>query len=161
LFDNNRTDSGSNTTTLAELQTAGGEAQPQESASDEKTPSPTSDDFASALENFTSEMEESVAEDHVLKGRVLKLTPTHVVVDIGAKSEGMLALSEVLDPQGNPRFEPGQEIDVVRERGRPKKATSSSRSRRRSACWPGIRLRRLTARISPFKPPSSSARKAA
>jgi len=44
-----------------------------------------SDDFASALENFTTETEESVGDDHVIKGTVIKLTATHVVVDIGAK----------------------------------------------------------------------------
>jgi len=87
-------------------------SQPQ----DEKPPG-SSDDFAAALENFTSESEEAVSEDHVLKGTVLKLTPTHVVVDIGAKSEGMLPIAEVLDHQGNPKFQPGDEIDVMREKG--------------------------------------------
>ena len=76
-----------------------------------------SEDFASALENFTTESEEAVREDKVLKGTVLKLTATHVVVDIGAKSEGMLPLSEVLDFEGKPRFQPGDEIDVMRDKG--------------------------------------------
>jgi len=76
-----------------------------------------SEDFASALESFTTEAEEAVSEDRVIKGTVLKLTPTHVVVDIGAKSEGMLALSEVLDHEGNPKFKPGDEIDVMRDKG--------------------------------------------
>jgi small subunit ribosomal protein S1 len=75
------------------------------------------DDFAAALETFTTETEESAGEDNVLKGTVLKITPTHVVVDIGAKSEGMLPLSEVLDHEGKPRFQPGDEIDVMREKG--------------------------------------------
>src|SRR3984885_4915486 len=75
------------------------------------------EDFASALENFTTESEEAVREDKVLKGTVLKLTGTHVVVDIGAKSEGMLPLSEVLDFEGKPRFQPGDEIDVMRDKG--------------------------------------------
>jgi small subunit ribosomal protein S1 len=87
-------------------------SQPQ----DEKPPG-SSDDFAAALENFTTESEEAVSEDHVLKGTVLKLTPTHAVVDIGAKSEGMLPIAEVLDHQGNPKFQPGDEIDVMREKG--------------------------------------------
>ena len=87
-------------------------SQPQ----DEKQPG-TSDDFAAALENFTTESKEAVSEDHVLKGTVLKLTPTHVVVDIGAKSEGMLPIAEVLDHEGNPKFQPGDEIDVMRDKG--------------------------------------------
>jgi small subunit ribosomal protein S1 len=78
---------------------------------------PAADDFASALESFTTESEESVGEDHVIKGTVIKLTPTHVVVDIGAKSEGMLPLAEVLDHEGKPRFQPSDEIDVMRDKG--------------------------------------------
>jgi small subunit ribosomal protein S1 len=75
------------------------------------------EDFAAALENFTTETEEAASEDNVIKGTVLKLTSSHVVVDIGAKSEGMLPLSEVLDHEGNPRFKPGDAIDVMREKG--------------------------------------------
>jgi len=76
-----------------------------------------SEDFASALENFTTESEEAVGEDRVIKGTVLKLTPTHVVVDIGTKSEGMLPLAEVLDHDGKPKVKPGDEIEVMREKG--------------------------------------------
>jgi small subunit ribosomal protein S1 len=89
----------------------------------EPFPASTSDDkhagedFASALENFTTETEEAVGEDRVIKGTVLKLTATHVVVDVGAKSEGMLPLSEVLDHEGKPKVKPGDEIDVMREKG--------------------------------------------
>ena len=75
------------------------------------------EDFASVLETFTTEAEEAVSEDRVIKGTVLKLTGTHVVVDIGAKSEGMLPLAEVLDHEGNPKFKPGDEIDVMRDKG--------------------------------------------
>jgi small subunit ribosomal protein S1 len=88
------------------------------SALDEKPmTTATSDDFATALETFTTEVEEAVGDDRVIKGTVLKLTPTHVVVDVGAKSEGMLPLAEVLDHEGKPRFQPGDEIDVLREKG--------------------------------------------
>ena len=78
---------------------------------------PANEDFASALESFTTETEEAVGEDRVIKGTVLKLTSTHVVVDVGAKSEGMLPLSEVLDHEGNPKVKPGDEIEVMREKG--------------------------------------------
>jgi small subunit ribosomal protein S1 len=83
----------------------------------ESSSSPATDDFAAALENFTTETEEAVGDDHVIKGTVVKLTPTHVVVDIGAKSEGMLPIGEVLDHEGQPRFKPGDEIDVMRDKG--------------------------------------------
>ncbi len=97
------------------------EEAPQEAAASpavsEAPAPPANEDFASALETFTTETEEAVGEDHVIKGTVVKLTPTHVVVDIGAKLEGMLALSEVLDHEGQPRFKPGDEIDVMRDKG--------------------------------------------
>ncbi|MGA8762725.1 MAG: 30S ribosomal protein S1 [Candidatus Sulfotelmatobacter sp.] len=86
-------------------------------AIEDKPVSAASDDFATALETFTTEAEEAVSEDRVIKGTVLKLTSTHVVVDIGAKSEGMLPLAEVLDHEGKPRFQPGDEIEVMRDKG--------------------------------------------
>jgi small subunit ribosomal protein S1 len=86
-----------------------------DSAAEEKIAA--GEDFASVLETFTTEAEEAVSEDRVIKGTVLKLTGTHVVVDIGAKSEGMLPLAEVLDHEGKPKFKPGDEIDVMREKG--------------------------------------------
>jgi len=92
------------------------EPQPPTAASRDEKATP-GEDFASALDSFTAEAAEAVSEDHVLKGTVLKLTATHVVVDIGAKSEGMLPLAEVLDHEGKPRFKPGDEIDVMRDKG--------------------------------------------
>jgi small subunit ribosomal protein S1 len=76
-----------------------------------------SDDFAAALQNFETETEESVGDDHVIKGTVVKLTANHVVVDIGTKSEGMVPIAEVLDHEGKPKFQPGDEIDVMRDKG--------------------------------------------
>jgi len=83
----------------------------------ESSSSAASDDFATALENFTTESEEAAGEDHVIHGTVVKLTATHVVVDIGAKSEGMLPISEITDHEGKPKFQPGDPIDVMREKG--------------------------------------------
>ena len=124
--------SDSNTTTLTEPQPTPTEVQaaPAEPSSAEpeshaqsaetgaagETHAP-GEDFASVLDSFTAEAAEAASDDHVLKGTVLKLTATHVVVDIGAKSEGMLPLAEVLDHEGNPRFKAGDEIDVMRDKG--------------------------------------------
>src|SRR5215469_10963391 len=121
LFDDTTAhDSNFSTITLTEQQNPTdtpaeqGETQAQLQQDRDK---PAADDFASALESFTTESEESVGEDHVIKGTVIKLTPTHVVVDIGAKSEGMLPLAEVFDHESKPRFQPGDEIDVMRDKG--------------------------------------------
>ncbi len=107
---------GDNTESAPELHSESSDHQ-ESSLQESHAPAASADDFAAALENFTTETEEAVSDDHVLKGTVLKLTPTHVVVDIGAKSEGMLPLSEVLDHEGKPSFQPGDPIDVMREKG--------------------------------------------
>src|ERR1700688_4788488 len=128
LFDDtNNNYSDSTTTTLTEQQSATEVHSPSHSHSEDaqsEQPSQTeeqkhaaADDFASALESFTTESEELESEDHVLKGTVVKLTSTHVVVDIGAKSEGMVPIAQVLDHDGKPKFQPGDEIHVVREKG--------------------------------------------
>jgi small subunit ribosomal protein S1 len=88
-----------------------------EPSQEEPQASGGNEDFASALENFTTESAEAASEDNVIRGTVLKVTASHVVVDIGAKSEGMLPIAEVLDHEGNPKFKPGDEIDVMRDKG--------------------------------------------
>ena len=125
MLDDNTPHNDSATSTLTEniegspessTQPASVAETPQSAQAQDEKPG-SAEDFASALESFTTESEEAVREDKVLKGTVLKLTATHVVVDIGAKSEGMLPLSEVLDFEGKPRFQPGDEIDVMRDKG--------------------------------------------
>jgi small subunit ribosomal protein S1 len=76
------------------------------------------DDFASALESFEAEVAEAEpSDDHVIRGTVVNVTPTHVVVDVGAKSEGMVPIAEVRDHDGNVQFKPGDEIPVTIVRG--------------------------------------------
>jgi small subunit ribosomal protein S1 len=121
-------------------------AQPQADAKAESQPpapepsAPSTDDFAAALESFTTETEEAISEDHVIKGRVVKLTATHVVVDVGAKSEGMVPLAEVLDHEGKPKFQPGDEIDVMREKGETEEGyvNLSHRKAQRLRAWDDI-----------------------
>jgi small subunit ribosomal protein S1 len=75
------------------------------------------EDFATALESYTLETEPAPSEDNVFKGTVIKITATHVVVDIGFKSEGLVPIAEVTDANGNVKFEPGQDIEVMVQRG--------------------------------------------
>jgi small subunit ribosomal protein S1 len=115
LFDDtNNNYSDSSTTTLTEQQSPDAQTEHPADADDQK---PAADDFASALESFTTESEELENDDHVLKGTVIKLTSTHVVVDIGAKSEGMVTIAEVMDHDGKPKVQAGDEIHVVRDKG--------------------------------------------
>lgn len=112
--DTNNHYSDSSTSTLTEQQSPETQTEHPADADEQK---PAADDFASALESFTTESEELESDDHVLKGTVIKLTSTHVVVDIGAKSEGMVPIGEVMDHDGKPKFQAGDEIHVVRDKG--------------------------------------------
>ena len=106
----------------------------------ESSSSAASDDFATALENFTTESEEAAGEDNVIHGTVVKLTATHVVVDIGAKSEGMVPIAEVLDHESKPKFQAGDPIDVMREKGQTEEgyANLSHQKAARLRAWDDI-----------------------
>lgn len=54
-------------------------------------------------------------EGDVLKGTVLKVTRTDVIVDVGFKSEGVIPLAEFLDANGQVAVRPGDRIDVLLE----------------------------------------------
>jgi small subunit ribosomal protein S1 len=58
----------------------------------------------------------SFSEGEIVRGKVLKITPSEVVVDIGYKSEGLLAKHEVTDYHGQVKVKPGDEIDVYVDR---------------------------------------------
>jgi small subunit ribosomal protein S1 len=55
-------------------------------------------------------------EGDIVHGRILKVTPSEVIVDIGYKSEGLLPIGEVTDYQGQVKVKPGDEIDVYLDR---------------------------------------------
>lgn len=56
------------------------------------------------------------AEGEVISGRVLQLTPQGVIVDVGLKQEGVVALSQVTGSDGNPLYQPGDPIEVMIDR---------------------------------------------
>ncbi|MFZ2492002.1 MAG: 30S ribosomal protein S1 [Thermoanaerobaculia bacterium] len=56
------------------------------------------------------------AEGEIIRGRVVKVTPSDVVVDIGFKSEGILPVSEVTNFNGEVTVKRGDEIEVFVER---------------------------------------------
>src|SRR5437588_4900011 len=58
----------------------------------------------------------TVSEGDIVRGKVLKVTPGEVVVDIGYKSEGILPISEVTDYAGHVGVKAGEDIDVFIER---------------------------------------------
>jgi len=69
--------------------------------------------------NLRELMEESfqhLREGDVVRGTVVAVTDSHVVVDIGFKSEGLVPRSEFTDRDGKLTVKPGDEVDVLVER---------------------------------------------
>jgi small subunit ribosomal protein S1 len=58
----------------------------------------------------------NMAEGEVVKGTVLRVTESAVVVDVGYKSEGLIAINEFLDENGQVTVQAGDMIDVLLER---------------------------------------------
>ncbi|MCY4074117.1 MAG: 30S ribosomal protein S1 [Acidobacteria bacterium] len=58
----------------------------------------------------------NIAEGEVIKGTVLQVSESEVIVDVGYKSEGIISLNEFLDENGEAAVHPGDTVDVLLER---------------------------------------------
>src|SRR5512141_1442331 len=58
----------------------------------------------------------NLQEGQIIRGRVLSITPSEVIVDIGYKSEGTIPLPEFTDSSGQVTITQGDPVDVRRER---------------------------------------------
>ncbi len=56
------------------------------------------------------------SEGELLQGRVLKVTPKEVIVDVGYKIEGMVPIEQFQLPDGSVTVQPDDTIDVIIER---------------------------------------------
>jgi small subunit ribosomal protein S1 len=55
----------------------------------------------------------TLQEGNIHKGRVINIVNDSVIVDVGLKSEGKLAMSEALDKSGNLNVQIGDEVEVM------------------------------------------------
>ncbi|MCL4814649.1 MAG: 30S ribosomal protein S1 [Vicinamibacteraceae bacterium] len=76
---------------------------------------PDTQEYARLLEAYDSSFR-TIAEGEVVKGTVLRVTASTVVVDVGFKSEGIIPLTEFLDEKGEVTVHPGDLVDVLLER---------------------------------------------
>ena len=72
-------------------------------------------EHARLLELYNSSFK-NIAEGEVIKGTVLEVSDSEVIVDVGFKSEGIIALSEFYDENGEAVLHPGDLVDVLLER---------------------------------------------
>src|SRR5262245_51550889 len=73
------------------------------------------EEYARLLEVYDSSFR-NIAEGEVVKGTVLKVTASEVIVDVGYKSEGIIQVDEFLDENGEITVQPGDIVDVLLER---------------------------------------------
>jgi small subunit ribosomal protein S1 len=67
---------------------------------------------ASDFEALFEESLRTVKPGGVVKGRVVGVTSTHVLIDVGYKSEGQIPIHEFTDRQGNVTVKVGDDVDV-------------------------------------------------
>ena len=67
---------------------------------------------ANEFEALFEESLRTVKPGGVVKGRVVGITSTHVLIDVGYKSEGQIPLQEFMDRQGNVQVKVGDDVDV-------------------------------------------------
>ncbi len=73
---------------------------------------------AAEYESLIAQYENSLKnlqEGQIIRGRVIQVTPTEVIVDIGYKSEGVIKISEFTDYDGKVTVTAGDRIDVLLE----------------------------------------------
>jgi small subunit ribosomal protein S1 len=97
---------------------------------------------ASRKENFAALLDESLGtasglEGTVIKGRVLTIENDTVLIDVGLKSEGRVALREFAAPGRQAEIKPGDTVEVYLERMEDKngEAQLSREKARREEAW--------------------------
>jgi len=66
----------------------------------------------SEFEAMFEESLRAVKPGGVVKGRVVGITATHVLIDVGYKSEGQIPIQEFTDREGNVQVKVGDDVDV-------------------------------------------------
>ncbi len=82
-----------------------------ESTQDTEAPIPI-EEYERLLDLYNS----NIAEGEVVKGKVLQISPSEVVVDVGYKSEGLIRVQEFQDELGNLTVKVGDQVEVLLEK---------------------------------------------
>jgi small subunit ribosomal protein S1 len=75
----------------------------------------SSEDYEHLLDRYEYSTKE-ITMGKVLKGRVIKCTPTHVLVDVGFKTEGLIPNEDFTDPKTLADLRPGSEVETMLEK---------------------------------------------
>jgi len=80
----------------------------------EKDEKMSSEAYENLLDHYQFSTTE-ITQGTVVKGRIMKLTPTHVLVDIGLKTEGVIPMEDFREPE-IAELKPGVEVEATLER---------------------------------------------
>ena len=72
----------------------------------------TDDQYAEMLELYEGTLQ-SIVEGEIVKSKVLRVTDTHVILDVGFKSEGAVPIEQFKDPES---IKAGDQVEVFLER---------------------------------------------
>lgn len=72
----------------------------------------TDEEYAKMMELYEGTLQQ-IAEGEIVRSKVLRVTDTHVILDVGFKSEGAVPIEQFKDPGS---IEPGDEVEVFLEK---------------------------------------------
>jgi small subunit ribosomal protein S1 len=99
----------------------------------------TTEAFDERLLEQYSVPQQAPSEGEILEGHVVAITELGVVVDLGAKNEGLIPAQEFLEPDAGPVLQPGQAVEVQRTGDRKEGYVLLSYQRaRRRRVWENI-----------------------
>jgi len=75
----------------------------------------SSEDYENLLDRYQYSTKE-ITMGKILKGRVIKRTPTHVLIDVGFKTEGIIPNEDFTDPEALEALKPGSEVETMLEK---------------------------------------------
>ncbi len=75
----------------------------------------TAEDYADLLDKYQFSTKE-LSPGKLLTGKVIKVTPAHVLVDVGFKSEGIIPIEDFIDHQDPKTLQPGDDVEAVLEK---------------------------------------------
>ncbi|NPV82694.1 MAG: 30S ribosomal protein S1 [Candidatus Aminicenantes bacterium] len=78
----------------------------------------TPEDYERLLDQYHLSDQE-LSAGTIVRGRVVKKTPSHLLLDIGHKTEGAIPLEDFRNPQEFEEIKVGTEIEAILERSRP------------------------------------------
>jgi len=76
-------------------------------------------DYEALLDKYKFKASE-LSPGKLVRGKVLKITSSFVLVDIGSKSEGIIPVEDFSDPENVKKINPGDEIEAILERTTPR-----------------------------------------